>query len=58
MDIMTVAIGMDPGSASGGTAGGALFVALFAAAGFILLFAGGRLLRRGEPRAKYSTLRL
>lgn len=53
MNIMIASVGMDSLSGmSGGTADGALFVAAFAATGFLLLMAAGRVARREqEPHA-------
>lgn len=49
MNIMIAAVGVDSGfGAAGGTAEGALFVAAFAAVGFLLLMAAGRVAKKGR----------
>ncbi len=61
MNIMIAAVGIEPGHAAfGGTAEGALFVVVFAAAGFVLLVVGGYLLKTfHEPHAvRYTSPRV
>lgn len=61
MNIMIAAVGLDSGfAATGGTADGALFIAAFAAVGFILLCAGGLLLKTfHQPHSvRYTAPRL
>ncbi|MBI3564650.1 MAG: hypothetical protein HY079_05585 [Elusimicrobia bacterium] len=57
MNIMIAAVGLESGHAAlGGTAEGALFVAVMAAVGFLFLMAGGRLLKSfHEPHAARYT---
>jgi hypothetical protein len=51
MNIMLAGVGADPGfSAGGGSVEEALVIAGFAVVGLILLFAAGRLCRRGHEQ--------
>jgi hypothetical protein len=64
MNIMIAAVGVDPGFAvGGGSAQEAMVIASFALVGMILIFAAGRLCRKGRPHthhhvAHYSSPRL
>lgn len=59
MNIMIAAIGVDPLYAGNGTAQGALFIAVLAGGGFLLLAAAGRLSRRetASHAARYTAPR-